>query len=416
MRRYSFFSLAREALRHHSGWTPAWRKVEPRPQYDIIIVGGGGHGLATAYYLAAKFGLNNVAVLERTWIGGGNTGRNTTIIRSNYMQPESMAIYAMSHKLYGKLTRELNYNVMFSPRGLIQLAQTRHELEALTRIADANRNFGIESWMIPPNEVKKRVPILDDGPHKRFPLLGALYQPKGGIARHDAVAWGYARAACAQGVHIIENCHVTRLIEVKGRVCGVETNRGPIHAGAVAVVAAAATGEITRSVGVALPIRPQTLQAFVSEPVKPLLDPVVMAGTVHGYISQSDKGELVIGAGVDAPLAHSRRGSPTIIEEAVASMVELFPCLSRLKLMRQWAGTVDMTADRSPIIGQAGPDGLHINCGWGTGGFKAIPGSGYVFAASLALGRPHPYAAPFSLDRFRDGRVIDEGAAAAVAH
>lgn len=414
-RRYSFLSLAREALRGHRGWQPAWRKADLRDRYEIVIVGGGGHGLATAYYLASEFGITDVCVIERNWIGGGNTGRNTTIIRSNYLQPESMALYGLSHKLYEGLTGELDFNVMFSGRGLINLAQTRHELDSLTRIADANRHFGIESWLIPPQEVKRRVPILAME-NTRYPLLGALYQPKGGVARHDAVAWGYARGASRLGVDIVENCPVERLLVDGEKVVGVATARGNVLANKVAIVSAAATSEIAATAGVRLPLRSQTLQAFVSEPIKPVLDVVVMAGAVHGYVSQSDKGELVIGGGTDAQTDHSRRGAPQRIEESAAAMVELFPTFSRLKMMRQWAGTVDMTSDRSPIIGPAGPDGLWVNCGWGTGGFKAIPGSGYVFAASLADGRPHAIATPFGPERFRDGRVIDEDAAAAVAH
>jgi sarcosine oxidase subunit beta len=415
-RRYSFLSIAREALRGHRGWEPAWRKADLRDHYDIVIIGGGGHGLATAYYLAAEFGITNVCVIEKDWIGGGNTGRNTTIIRSNYLQPESMALYGLSHKLYEGLTQELGLNVMFSGRGLVGLAQTRHELDQLTRIADANRHFGIDSWLIPPQEIRKHVPILAPDSESRYPLLGALYQPRGGTARHDAVAWGYARGASRLGVDIVENCDVTHLVTTGDTVTGVATTRGTILAGKVAVVAAAATAGIVGTAGVQIPLRAQTLQALVSEPIKPVLDVVVMAGAVHGYVSQSDKGELVIGGGTDAQIDHTRRGAPPRIEESAAAMVELFPTFARLKMMRQWAGTVDMTSDRSPLIGPAGPSNLWLNCGWGTGGFKAIPGSGYVFAASLANDRPHPIAAPFGLDRFVEGRVIDEDAAAAVAH
>lgn len=415
-RRYSFSSLLRQARRHHTGWEKAWEKAEPRPSYDIVIVGGGGHGLATAYYLAKLHGVSNVAVLEKGWLGGGNTARNTAIIRSNYLRRESMALYGLSHSLFEHLSAELDFNIMYSPRGLVELAYSRQHMDALSRTADANRHFGIKTWMIPPDEVRSLVPLLEDGPHKRYPLFGALWQPQGGIARHDAVAWGYARMASRLGVDIVENCEVERIDVSHGRVIGVQTSRGRIAAGTVLVTAAADTPSLVSPLGVALPIEPVTLQALVSEPLKPVLDVVVLAGAVEGYISQSDKGELVIGGGTERYPGYSRRGSPQAIEDTVASMLELFPTLSRVRMMRHWGGTVDITPDRSPIIGQAGPEGLFVNCGWGTGGFKAVPGSGFVTASLLTSGKAAQVAEPFSLDRFVQGRLIDEAAASAVVH
>ncbi len=415
-RRYSLFSLMREARRQHTGWEPAWRKAQPKPSYDVVIVGGGGHGLATAYYLAKLHNITNVAVIEKGWLGGGNTARNTTIIRSNYLRPESMALYGLSHSLFEHLSAELDFNTFYSPRGLVELAYTRRNLDTLARTADANRHFGIKSWMIPPDEVRAIVPMLDDGPHKRFPLMGGLWQPTGGVARHDAIAWGYARMASRMGVDIIENCEAESIDVEVGRVVGVQTSRGYIAAGAVLVAAAADTPALVAPLGINLPIEPVTLQALVSEPLKPCLDVVVIAGTVEGYVSQSDKGELVIGGATDLYPGFSRRGAIPAIEDTVASMLELFPALSRVRMMRHWGGTVDITPDRSPIIGPAGPRGLYLNCGWGTGGFKAIPGSGYATASLLTSGKAAQVVQPFGLTRFAEGRMIDESAASAVAH
>ena len=415
-RRYSFLSLLREARRHHTGWEPAWRKAEPKPAYEVVIVGGGGHGLATAYYLAKLHGVTNVAVLEKGWIGGGNTARNTAIIRSNYLRPQSMALYGLSHSLFEHLSAELEFNVLYSPRGLVELAYSRQHMDALARVADANRHFGLKSWMIPPDEVRAIVPLLDDGPHKRYPLFGALWQPHGGIARHDAVAWAYARMASRLGIDVIEDCEVESIATEGERVSGVHTSRGWIAAGAVLVAAAADSAALVGPLGVDLPIEPVALQAFVSEPLKPVLDVVVLAGSVEGYVSQSDKGELVIGGATDRYPGFSRRGSLPAIEDTVASLLELFPALSRVRLMRHWGGTVDITPDRSPIMGPAGPDGLYLNCGWGTGGFKAIPGSGYAMASMLTSGKAAKAAEPFALERFAQGLVVDETAASAVVH
>jgi sarcosine oxidase subunit beta len=414
--RYSVFALARNALNYHKDWERAWRSPEPKPEYDAVIVGAGGHGLATAYYLAKNHKMTNIAVLEKGWLGGGNTGRNTTIIRSNYLQPPSIAVYELSRKLYEGLSQELNFNVMFSPRGVMMLCQTQHELRAFQRTAHANRLAGLDCRMIDLAEIKRIVPIINDDPDCRYPILGAYWQPDGGTARHDAVAWGYARGADGMGVDIIQNCEVQSIKRDGDAVSGVETTRGFIKAKKIAVVVAGNVSTIVQTAGVRLPIESLCLQALVSEPIKPVLDCVVMANTVHGYISQSDKGELVIGGGTDACNNYSQRGSFPALEHTVTALVETFPIISRLRMLRMWGGIVDMTGDRSPIIGETSVKGLYVNCGWGTGGFKSIPGSGWVFADTLANGRPHPIAEPFGLSRFLEGRLIDESVAAAVAH
>ena len=414
--RYSIFSIARNAMNYHKDWGRAWRSPEPKPEYDAVIVGAGGHGLATTYYLAKEHKMSNIAVLDKGWLGGGNTGRNTTIIRSNYLQDASIAIYELARSLYEGLSRELNYNVMFSPRGLLMLCQTEHELRALRRTSHANRLAGLDCRMITRQEVKKLVPLINDDPGCRYPILGAYYQPRGGTARHDAVAWGYARAADARGVDIIQNCEVTGIRREGARVSGLETTRGFIKTQRIGVVAAGHTSVIMQMAGLRMPIESVCLQALVSEPIKPVIDCVIMANTVHGYISQSDKGELVIGGGADPYNNYSQRGSFPALQHTVTALVETFPFISRLKMLRLWGGIVDMTGDRSPIISTTDVEGLYVNCGWGTGGFKSIPGSGFVFADTIANGRPHRIAEPFSLNRFAEGRLIDESVAAAVAH
>jgi len=415
MKRYSVFAVAREAFRQHSGWERAWNSPEPRAAYDAIIVGAGGHGLATAYYLGRNFKITNVAVLEKGWLGGGNTGRNTTIIRSNYLQDPSAAIYEKARSLYETLSQELNYNLMFSPRGVMMLAQTEHERRGYLRTERANALQGVETRFIAPDEVRKRVPIINiDGP--RYPVLGALWQPRGGTARHDAVAWGYARACSAMGMHIIEQCAVTGVHARNGQVAGVETTRGRIDCGKLGIVVAGHSGVLADMAGFRLPIESVALQALVSEPIKPCMDVVVMANTVHGYMSQSDKGEMVIGGGADGYNNYTQRGSWHHIEETVRALIETFPMLSRLKMLRQWGGIVDMTGDRSPIISPTPLWGCFINAGWGTGGFKAIPGSGWAMAELMAKGAPGPLSAAFGLERFREGRFVDESVAAGVAH
>ncbi len=414
--RYSIFSLARNAMTGHQNWERAWRSPEPKKEYDAIIVGGGGHGLATAYYLAKNHGITNVAVIEKGWIGGGNTGRNTTIIRSNYLQDSSAALFELSRGLYETLSQELNYNIMFSPRGVLMLAQTEHEKRAWQRTFHANRVNGIYTEWADPARVKKLCPIINIDRGARYPVLGGLWQPRGGTARHDAVAWGFARAADEMGVDIIQGCEVIGIDKEGGTVTGVRTTKGEIKCKKLGIVVAGNSSRLADMAGFRLPIESLALQALVSEPIKPCMDIVVMANTVHGYMSQSDKGEMVIGGGTDGFNNYTQRGSFQHIEETVTALVETFPMISRLRMLRQWGGIVDMTGDRSPIISKTPVENIFINCGWGTGGFKATPGSGHCFAATMAKGEPDDVAAPFALDRFAEGRMIDESVAAAVAH
>ena len=413
---YSIFSLVRNALSYHENWPQAFRSPEPKSSYDVIIVGGGGHGLATAYYLAKEHGITSVAVIERGWIGGGNTGRNTTIVRSNYLWDESAALYEHALKLWEGLSQELNYNVMFSQRGVLNLAHSQHDLRELSRRINANRLHGIDSEFLTPRQIKAFCPIMDLRQNGRYPVLGASLQRRGGTARHDAVAWGYARGADTRGVDIIQDCPVTGFRIANGRILGVETAKGPIEARKVAIVASGHSSVLAQMAGIRLPIHSVPLQALVSEPIKPVLDCVVMSGAVHAYISQSDKGELVIGAGVDRYTGYGQRGSLPVTEENLAAVCELFPQFRRLRMMRQWGGIVDTCPDASPIISKTPVEGLYINGGWGTGGFKATPGSGHVFAHTIARDEPHPLNGAFSLDRFTTGYLVDEHGAAAVAH
>ena len=414
MRHYSAFAVAREGLRYHTGWERAWRSPEPKRRYDVIIVGAGGHGLATAYYLGKNYGITNVAVIEKGWLGGGNTGRNTTIIRSNYLQDPSAAIYEKARGLYEDLSQELNYNVMFSPRGVMMLAQTQHEIRGYQRTAHANNLQGVATEFITPERVKELVPIINlEGP--RYPVLGALWQPRGGTARHDAVAWGYARACSNMGMDIIQKCEVNGVRTHEGRVVGVDTTKGPIDCVKLGMVVAGNASVLSEMAGFRLPMESVALQALVSEPIKPCMDVVVMANTVHGYMSQSDKGEMVIGGGTDAFNNYTQRGSFHHIEETVRALVETFPMVSRLKMLRQWGGIVDVTGDRSPIISSTPVNNCFVNCGWGTGGFKSIPGSGWAMAQLMATGHS-PLAEEFSVNRFKEGKFIDESVAAGVAH
>ncbi len=416
MERFSALSLFKRGLSGQRGWKPQWRRPEPKKGYDAVVVGGGGHGLGAAYYLAKEHGLTNIAVLEKGWIGGGNTGRNTTIIRSNYLFDESAALYDHALRMWESLSEELNYNVMFSPRGVLMLAHTVHDEQVSRRHVHANRANGVDNEWLTARQAKEFCPPLNIG-DIRYPVVGAALQRRGGTARHDAVAWGYARAADSLGVDILENCAVTGIRrDANGAVSGLETTRGYIEARKIGVSAAGNTSVVMKMAGVQLPLESYPLQALVSEPLKPIFPCVVMSNTIHAYISQSDKGELVIGAGTDAYNSYTQRGGLHISSHALEAICELFPAFRRVRMMRSWGGIVDVTPDRSPIMAKTPVPGLYVNCGWGTGGFKATPGSAHLFAHTIARDAPHPINAPFTIERFAHGNLIDEAAAAAVAH
>ncbi len=406
--RYSIFSLVRNAVSYHERWGQAWRSPDPRPHYDVIVIGGGGHGLATAYYLAKEHGITNVAVLEKGWLGGGNTGRNTTIVRSNYMLEANAHFYEHSLKLWEGLSQDLNFNVMFSQRGVINLAHSDAQLDSLGRRGNAMRLNGIDAVMLSCDEVTRRVPLLDCSPTARFPVWGGLMQPRGGVARHDAVAWGYARAADARGVDIIQNCEVTGIRRDGDRVVGVDTTRGTIGGDKIGIVVAGNSSRLAAMADVRLPIESHVLQAMVTEPLKPVLDTVVTSGATHLYISQTDKGEILMGGDLDGYNSYAQRGNLPLIEHLAASAISMFPFLSRLRLMRTWGGVMDMSMDGSPIIGKLPVKGLYLDGGWCYGGFKATPGSGWVFAHTIAQDRPHALNEAFNLDRFNTGYLLDE--------
>jgi len=414
-KKYSIFSLIKNSFSNNENWQKMWKSPDPKKTYDAVIVGGGGHGLGTAYYLAKEHGMKNIAVIEKGWLGSGNTGRNTTIIRSNYLWNESAYLYDHSIKLWENLSEELNYNMMFSQRGVMNLAHNEHDIKEMKRRISANRLNGLDTKWLDTKEIKELVPIMN-AENLRYPVLGAAYQPRGGVARHDAIAWGFAMRADEMGVDIIQNCEVKNIKTNNNKVEGVETSKGFIQAGKVAVVASGHSSVLAQTAGVRLPLQSRPLQALVSEPIKPIINTVVMSNAVHAYVSQSDKGELVIGAGTDGYNSFTQRGGYDVIEETVRAIVELYPIFGKMKMLRQWGGIVDICPDASPIISKCEVGGLYFNCGWGTGGFKATPGSANVFAHTVARDEPHKINAPFNLERFADGRLIDEHGAAAVAH
>ena len=418
--RYSAWNLFAAALRGHADWAPAWRDAVPKPRYDVLVIGGGGHGLATAYYLAKNHGVRNVAVIEAGWIGGGNTGRNTTVVRSNYLFPESARLYDFALKLYEGLSNELNYNIMFSQRGMVTLAHSRHDLDAQARWVNAMLFNGIDSELLDARQVRELEPRLNFSASARYPILGGFVQRRAGSARHDAVAWGYARAASALGVDIIQGCEVVEFARQGGRVTGVKARfQGrmvDIACDSAAIAVAGHSSLLAKAAGFDLPITSYALQAMVTEPVKPVLRTVTLSPALGAYWSQSDKGEVVMGGALDHFPSYAQRGSLATSQAVIAATAEMFPSLGRLRLLRQWAGIVDIVKDSSPIIGPSPLRGLYLNCGWGTGGFKAIPVGGWTLAHVVATGRSHELAEPFQLERFHTGRLIDEAAAAGIAH
>ncbi|QOF71126.1 sarcosine oxidase subunit beta family protein [Aminobacter sp. SR38] len=409
MAEYSAFSLLKNALSGNRGWKPAWRKPSPKASYDVVIIGGGGHGLSTAYYLAKEFGITNVAVLEKGYLGSGNVGRNTTAVRSNYLLPQNTRFYEHSMKMWENLSHDLNYNVMFSQRGVLNLAHTPGQLDDLARKGNAMRHLGVDAELMTPAEIGRRVPGLDMSQRARFPIYGGLMQERAGTARHDAVAWGYARGADRRGVDIIENCEVTGFLRDGDRVIGVSTSRGEIRAKKVAVAVAGSTGRVMQLAGIdRMPIESHVLQAFVSESLKPFLDTVLTFGMGHFYVGQSDKGGLVYGGDLDGYNSYAQRGSLPIVEEVMSEMLALFPSLAPVRVLRSWGGVCDMSMDGSPIITTGPLPGMYLNCGWCYGGFKATPASGFCFAHTIAKDAPHALNAPFTLDRFSRGTVIDD--------
>ena len=414
--KYSIFSLIKNSFTYHENWQKAWRDPEPKSSYDVVIVGGGGHGLATAYYLAKEHNLKNIAVVEKGWIGGGNTGRNTTIIRSNYLWDASAALYDHAIKIWENLSQELNFNVMFSQRGVLNLAHNQHDVRELKRRTHANRLNGIDCEWLDTKQVKEFCPIINCSPNIRYPVMGSTLQKRAGTARHDAVAWGYARGADSMGVDIIQNCEVKGIKRKGNTIEGLETTKGFIKTSKIGVAAAGHSSVIANMAGLKLPLESKPLQALVSEPIKPIIDTVVMSNAVHAYLSQSDKGELVIGAGTDSYVSYTQKGTHEIIEGTLKAILELYPIFSRLRMLRQWGGVVDICPDASPIVSKSSIKGLYFNCGWGTGGFKATPGSGHLFAHTIAKDEPHVLNAAFNINRFVSGDLVDEHGAAAVAH
>ncbi|ANT52355.1 sarcosine oxidase subunit beta [Mesorhizobium amorphae] len=409
MAEYSALSLLKNAFTGNKDWKPAWRKPDPKASYDVIVIGGGGHGLSTAYYLAKEHGITNVAVLEKGWLGSGNVGRNTTAVRSNYLLPSNTRFYEHSMKMWENLSHDLNYNVMFSQRGCLNLAHTPAQFDDYARRGNAMRHLGVDAELMTVAEIKRLVPALDVSGSARFPILGGLMQPRAGSARHDAVAWGYARGADRRGVDIIENCEVTGFLRNGDRITGVSTTRGEIRAKKVALAVAGSTGRVMQLAGIdKMPIESHVLQAFVTESLKPIIDTILTFGMGHFYISQSDKGGLVYGGDLDGYNSYAQRGSLPIVDEVMSEMLALFPGLARVRMLRSWGGVCDMTMDGSPIITTGPLPGMYLNCGWCYGGFKATPASGWCFAWTIAKDEPHDFNAPFTLDRFYRGLVIDD--------
>jgi methylglutamate dehydrogenase subunit A len=406
-RRYSIFSVLREALRGHTGWGPAWRDAEPKPAYDIIIIGGGGHGLATAHYLAKIYKQSKIAVLEKGWIGGGNVGRNTTIVRSNYLLPGNIPFYETAMKMWEGLEQDLNYNAMVSQRGVVNLYHSDGQRDAFVRRGNAMRMHGVDAELLDQGDVRQMLPFLDFD-NARFPVHGALLQRRGGTVRHDAVAWGYARAADQRGVDIIQNCEVTGFRIDAGRIAGVETTRGYIAAKKVGLSVAGSSSRVAALAGLRLPIESHALQAIVTESIKPFIDCVVTFGAGHFYMSQSDKGGLVFGGDLDGYNSYAQRGNMPVIEDVCEGGMALMPRIGRVRMLRHWGGVVDMSMDGSPIIDRSPIDGLYLNTAWCYGGFKATPAAGLCFAHLIARDEPHPVATAYRLDRFASGRMIDE--------
>jgi sarcosine oxidase, subunit beta len=416
MQRYSLASLVWQGLRKNVGWRPAWREPQPKSSYDVAIIGAGGHGLATAYYLARNHGLTNVVVLEKGWLGGGNTGRNTTVVRSDYMFPESAALYDLALRLYEGASRDLNFNIMLSQRGYMTLLHNQHQMESARHKVNWLACNGVDGEIIDRDQVQRMVPLLNAGEQSRNPVIGAFLQRRGGTIRHDAVAWGFARAASDRGVDIVQNCEVLGFEKTNNRITAIKTSKGRIACGTVGMAVAGHSSVLAEMAGFRLPVTSHCLQAMVSEPIRPVLAHMVLSPGTGVYINQTQKGELVMGSVLDLYNSYGQRGTFCTIEKTITSVVEMFPAFAQTRLMRHWAGIVDVVPDSSPILGPTPIDNLHINCGWGTGGFKAIPAGGTVLAHSLATGKPHPLAQKFGLDRFRSNRLVDEGAASGIAH